>query len=145
RNAGQPVDSDMDVLGGFPAARNIEVATARRAGANKDRVELLGEKLLEAVDALTPAELDAEIENVTAFLVNHGLWQAEPRNLRADHAARLGVAVKHHAGVTERCEIARHRKRGGAAADKRDALSVLACGGVRQAGLDVILEIGGDA
>src|SRR6266436_8346327 len=145
RNAGQPIDADVDVFGGFLAARNIEVTAARGAGADKDGVEIPGEQLSEAVDALAGAELDAEIENVAAFLVNDGLWQAEPRNLRADHAARLGVAVEHHAGVAERCEIARDRERGGAAADERDALAVVACGRTRQAGPDVVLEIGGDA
>src|SRR6266436_880491 len=145
RNAGQPVDADVDVFGRFLAARNIEVTTARGAGADKDSVEILGKQLPEAVDALPAAELHAEIENVAAFLVDDGLRQAEPRNLRADHAACLGVAVEHHAGVTKRCEIAGNREGGRAAADKRDALSVLACGRAWQAGPDVVLEIGGDA
>src|SRR5258708_33128191 len=142
RNAGQPVDADMDVLGGFLAARNLEVAPARSAGTHKDGLEILGEQRSEAIDALAAAELDAEIENVAAFLVDDGLRQAEPRNLRADHAACLGVAVEHNAGVTERCEIARDPERSWAAADERDALAIVACGRPLQAGLDFILQIG---
>src|SRR5215831_17546795 len=105
----------MDVFGGFPAARDIEVTSARSAGANKDGVEILVKQLPEAVDPLAAAELDAEVEYVAALLVNDRFRQAEPRNLRADHAARLGVAIKHHAGVAERREIARDREGGGAA------------------------------
>src|SRR5262249_10734005 len=96
----------MDVSGGFPAARNIEVAPRGRSGADKDGVAIPGEQLSEAVDGLTATELDAEIENVVAFLIDDGLRQAEPRNLRADHAAGLGVAIEHHAGVAERSEVA---------------------------------------
>jgi hypothetical protein len=35
---GQPVDADMDVGGGFLAARHVEVAAARRAAADEHRV-----------------------------------------------------------------------------------------------------------
>src|SRR5262245_17259065 len=145
RNARQPVDADMDVLGGLPAARNIEVTAARGAGANKDGVEIVGEEPSEAVDALAAAELDAEIEDVAAFLVDDGLRQAEPRKLRADHAARFQVASENDGVVAERREVTGDRERGGAAADERDALAVLAWGRARQAGLDIVLEIGGNA
>ena len=40
-------------------------------------------------------ELDAEVEDVAALLVDHGLGQAEPRDLRADHAAGLGILIEH--------------------------------------------------
>ena len=42
RDAGQPVDADMDVLGRFLAAGNIEIAAARRAAADENRVEIFG-------------------------------------------------------------------------------------------------------
>ena len=48
----QPVDADMDVGGGFLAAGDVEVAAARRAGADEDRVVVLGQQRLQAVDAL---------------------------------------------------------------------------------------------
>ena len=74
---------------------------------------------------LPPTNVDAEIEDVAAFLVEHAFRQAEFRDLRAHHAAGQRVLVEHHAFVAERHEIARHRERGGAGADERDALAVL--------------------
>ena len=127
RDVGEPVDADMDVGGGFLAAGNVEVAAARRAGADEDRVEALAEQLLHAVDVLAAAELDAEVEDVAALLVDHAVGQAELRNLRADHAAGALVAVEHDAFIAERREVARDRERGGAGADQRDALAVLRC------------------
>ena len=85
----------MDVLGRFLAAGNVEVAPARRAGADEDRVPIFGKQRLHAVDALTAAELDAEAEDVAAFLVDHAVGQAEFRNLRADHAAGFRILVEH--------------------------------------------------
>ena len=111
--------------GGFLAAGNFELAAARRAGADKHRVEVLGEQLLQAVDAVAAFELDAEIEDVVGFLVDHRIRQPEFRNLRPHHAAGLGVGIEHGAVIAERREVAGHRQRGGAAADDRDALAVL--------------------
>ena len=144
RDVRQPVDADVDVLAGFLAARNVELAAARRAGADEDRVEVLRQQLLHAVDARAAFELDAEVEDVVGFLVDHGVGQAEFRNLRPHHAAGLGVGIEHGAVVAERGEIARHRERGWAAAHQRDALAVLRRG-LRQPAADVVLEIGGDA
>ena len=70
RDRGQPVDADMDVLGRFLAAGNVEVAAARRAGADEDRVVVFGQQRLHAVDAFAAAEFDAEVEDVAAFLVD---------------------------------------------------------------------------
>ena len=124
RHRRQPVDADVDVLGRFLAAGNVEVAAARRAGADEDRVPAFRQQRLQAVDALAAAEFDAEIEDVAAFLVDHVVGQAEFRDLRAHHAAGFGVAVEHHALIAERREIARDGERGRAAADQRDALAV---------------------
>ncbi len=132
RHAGEPVDADVNVLGGLLAAGNLEIAPARRAGADEDRVPRLGQQALEAVDALAAAEFDAEIEDVVALLVDDGFRQPEARDLGADHAAGLGVLVEHDAAVAERGEIARHRERGRTAADQRDALAVLRDGGLGQ-------------
>ena len=108
RDRGQPVDADMDVGGGFLAAGNVEVAPARRAGADEDRVPAFGQQRLQAVDALAADELDAEVEDVVAFLVDDGFGQPEARDLRADHAARLRVLVEHHA-VSSRAARGRAR------------------------------------
>ena len=48
RDARQPVDADMDVRRGLLAAGDLEVAPARRAAADEDRVPILGEQRLEA-------------------------------------------------------------------------------------------------
>ena len=145
RHRVQPVDADVDVLGRFLAAGNVEVAPARRAGADEHRVPAFGQQRLQAVDAGAAAELDAEIEDVAAFLVDHAVGQTEFRNLRADHAAGFGIAVEHDAMVTERRQIARHRQRGGAGADQRHALAVLARRRLRHALAHVVFVIGGDA
>src|SRR5262249_59789919 len=92
-----------------------------------DGVPAFREQRLEAVDAFAADELDAEIEDVAAFLVDDGFRQTEAWDLRADHAARFGILVEHHALIAERRQIARHGERGGAAAHERDALAVL-CG-----------------
>ena len=71
RDRGQPFDADVDVGGGFLAAWNLEFAAARRAGADEHRIEILGEQLLKAIDAVAALELDAEVEDVVGFLVDH--------------------------------------------------------------------------
>ena len=141
----QPVDADMDVGGGFLAAGKLELAPARRAGADEDRVPAPGHEGLEAVDALAAHELDAEIEDVVALFVDDGFRQPEARDLRADHAAGLGVLVEHGAVIADGGEIAGDGERSGTAPDQRDALAVLVDGGARQPGADVFLVVGGDA
>ena len=144
-DARQPVDADMDILGRFLAAGNVEIAAARRAAADKDRVEVFRKQRLHAVDALAADERDAEIEDVAAFLVDHVFRQAEFRNLCAHHAAGQRVLIEHHALIAERGEIARHRERSGPAADERNALAVLLLRRLGQAPADIVLEVGGDA
>ncbi len=39
---GEPFDADVDVGGGFLAAGDLELAAARRAGADEDRVVIFG-------------------------------------------------------------------------------------------------------
>src|ERR1700746_421779 len=135
----------MNVGGGFLAAGKLELAPARRAGAGEDRVPIPGHERLEAVDALAAHEFDTEIENVVALLVDDGFRQAEARNLRADHAARLGVLGEHRAVIAERDEIARDGERGRTAADQRYALAVAVRGGPRQPRPNIVLVVGGDA
>src|SRR6185437_13291406 len=124
RHRGQPVDADVDVLRRFLAAGNIEVAPARRAGADEDRVPAFRQQRLHAVDTLAAAEFDTKAEDVAGLLVDHAVRQAEFRNLRADHAAGFGIAVEHHHVVTERCQIARHGEGGRSATHQGHALAV---------------------
>ncbi len=98
-----------------------------------------------AVDTLAADELDAEMEDIVGFFVDHGFGQAEFRDLRAHHAARFGILIEHGAVIAERRQIARDGQRGRPTADERDALAILDRSGPRQAALDVVLEIGGDA
>src|SRR5207302_5818065 len=117
RDAGEPVDADVDVLRRLATPGDVEVAPARRAGTYEHRIVVLGEQRLEAADTLAADELDAEVENVTTLLVDDGFGQAELRDLGADHSAGLRVGVEHHAMVAERRKVARNRKRGRPAAD----------------------------
>ncbi len=135
----------MDVLSRFLAAGHVEIATARRAGADEHRVVIFREQRLQAVDALAADEIDSEIEDVVAFLVDDRIRKAEFRDLRAHHAAGFRIAVEHGAVIAERREIARDGEGGGSAANQRDALAVLFRCRFRQQLLHIILEIGGDA
>ncbi len=127
---GQPVDADVDVRRGFLAARNVEVAAARRAGADEHRVPAFGQQRLQAVDAPAAAKFDAEIEDVVALLVDHRCRAGGTSGSAcASCRRRSEVAVEHHAFIAQRREVARDGERGGAGADQRDALAVLACAG----------------
>src|SRR5262245_43415400 len=145
RDAREPVDADVDVLRRFLAARDVEVAPARCAAADEDRVVLLGEQLLERRDVRAAAELDAEVEDVADLLVDDLLREPELRDLAADHAARLRVAVVDDDLVAERREVARDGEGRGAGADAGDALAVLLRGALRQPPADVFFVVGGDA
>src|SRR5579863_1518682 len=144
RDAGEPVDADVNIACRILAAGDVELAAARRAGAYEDRVVIFGKQLLQAVDACTASELDAEVENVVAFLVDHRIGKAEFRNLRPHPAAGLRVLIEHDAVVAERREVACYCQRSRTAADDRDPLAVLLAD-TRHAALDVVLEVGCDS
>src|SRR5215467_8330291 len=132
----------MDVGRGFLAAGDVELASARCAGAYEYCVPVFRQQRLEAVDALTTHEFDPEVENVVAFLVDDEFREAETRDLGTDHAARLRVLVEHDAAVAKWREIAGDRERGRAAAHQRNALAVRHRSPVGQATLDVVLVVG---
>src|SRR5258706_140664 len=92
-NGRKPVDADMDVLRRFFPAGNIEVASARRARADEDRVIALLDQLFHAVDFHTALELDAQSKDVADLLVDDFHRQAEARHLRPDHDARPRILV----------------------------------------------------
>src|SRR5690606_38971119 len=77
RHAGEPVDADMDVGGGFLAAGNVEIAAARCTGADHDGIVAFGKQRLHAVDPGAATKIDAEIEDVIRFLIDHAVGQAE--------------------------------------------------------------------
>ena len=136
----------MDVRGRFLAAGDFELAPARRAGADEHRVEILGEQLLHAVDAVAELELDeTAIEDIADLLVDRFLGQAEARDLRTDHAARALVLIEDDEFVAERRQIAHHRQRCRSASDECDPLAVLLRRQRRQEPADVVFVVGGDA
>src|SRR5262249_17707077 len=49
-DAGQPVDADMDMAGRFASTRNVEIAAARRAAPDKDRIPFVTQQRLQATD-----------------------------------------------------------------------------------------------
>src|SRR6202035_3236962 len=101
RDRRQPVDADMNVRGCFLAPGKLELAPARRAGADENRVPIPGQQFLEAVDALAAREFDAEIENIIALFIDDGFRQPEAWNLRADHPAGFGILVEHGAVIAD--------------------------------------------
>ena len=64
RHRGQPVDADMDVGRGLVPAGDRQVAPARRAAADEDRVVVVVQQRLQAVDALAEPHLHAEVGDV---------------------------------------------------------------------------------
>ena len=87
---GEPVDADMDVGRGLLAAREVEVAAARGAGADEDRVIALGQQRPSGCRRAGRARVSApRPSDVADLLVDHLLGQAEARDLAADHAAGL--------------------------------------------------------
>src|SRR5690606_28994185 len=142
---GQPVDADVDVRGGLLAARQVEVAPARRAAADEYRIVALREQRAHRIDAPAGDQVHAEVEDVAGFLVDDLLGQAEARYLGAHEAAGLRVGFVDRDLVAERREVARDGQRRRTGADARDAASVRARGALRQALADVVLEIRRDA
>ncbi len=143
-DGGKPFDADMDVCRRFLAAGYVEVAAARRAGADEDRVVPLRQQCLQAAHAFVQPCRDAEAKNIAHLFVDHLLRQAEARDLGADHAAGLGVVVIDHDLVADRRKVACDGEGGRPAADAGDALAVSRLGRARQARGDVAFVIGRD-
>ena len=135
----------MDVRRGLLSSGDVQVAPARRAGTDEDRVVIFGQQRLHAVDPLAQPHLETEVGDVADLLVDHLLRQAEVGDLAADHAAGARVAIIHHAVIAERGEIAGHGQRGRTGADQGDALAIVRRSRFRQARADVALVVGGDA
>ncbi len=98
----------MDVGGTFVATGNREVTATRRARTDEDRVIIFGQQPLEAVDTLTKAHFRAETGDVTDFLVDHFLRQAEFRDLAADEPAGTRIRVVDDQFIAQRRQIACH-------------------------------------
>src|SRR6266446_1793792 len=141
RHRGEPVDADVDVLRALLAPGEVEVAAARRARADEERVVALAHQFLHG-RYFSMYERDPQIEDVAHLLVDHLERQAEARDLRPDHAAGARILVEDGDLVAERSEVARHGERGRAGADAGDLLAVrFAFLGKPWA--DVVLVVGG--
>jgi hypothetical protein len=101
-------------LRGFLAAGNVEIAPARRAGADEDRV-VASRAAPSGCRRAAAAKSRRRDRGCSRLLVDHRIRQAEFRDLRAHHAAGLRVAVEDHDLVAERREVARDGQRGRAA------------------------------
>jgi hypothetical protein len=88
RHRGQPVDADVDAGRGLLAAGDVQVAPARCAAADEDRVPVLGQQGLHR-SMRWWLELDAQAQDVADLFVDHRLGQAEARDLGAHEAAGL--------------------------------------------------------
>ncbi len=141
RDRRQPVDADVDVLRRFATTGDVEIAATRGAAADEHGIESFAQQRLHARDLDAWPELDAEIEHIADLFVDHHVRQPELGDLGSHHAAGGGIAIEHHAVVTERHEIARDGQRRRTCADQRDALSVLDGDRLGQAIADVVLEI----
>ena len=145
RDAGEPVDTDVDVGLGLLTARNIELAAARGAGADEHRVIALGQQALKALNPLAGAHGHAEAGDVVHLLVDHRFRQPEARDLAPDHAAGLRIGVDDGQLIAQRGQVAGDGQRGRPGADQRHALAVAVGRRLRQPGGDVGLVVGGDA
>ena len=106
-------------------ARDVELLPLRRAAADEHRVVPLGEQCLEARHRRVVAHVDAHVDDVVDFLVEHGGRKPEGRNVEAHEPAGLLVLLVDHDLVAERHQVVRDRERRRAGADQRDALAVL--------------------
>src|SRR5205823_269953 len=93
-DGGEPVDADLDVGRRFLAAGNVEVLALGGAGADEDGIEAFLEQLLEALDLVTEARFDAEVEDALDLLVEHANRQAEGGDVGAHQPAALGVLLE---------------------------------------------------
>src|SRR5207237_5196322 len=120
-HARYPVYLEVAVRPPVLATGIVDVAPARGAVADEDRVVTFGHQRFHAVD-FSLLETNAEVEDVVYLLVDHFHRQAEARDLGPDHAAGAMVLVEDRHVVAERREVARHGERRGAGADAGDAL-----------------------
>ncbi len=143
----QPVQTDVDVLRRFGSTGQIQIASARRAAADEDRVVVLREQIAHRFDARVASEIDAEIEDVADLFVDHFFGQTETRHLRAHEPAAFLFGFENGDVIAERREITRDGQRRRPRAHAGDAFSVLVHRRFRHARFHggVVFVVGGDA
>ena len=112
RDGGEPVDTDMDIPGGFLPARDIQILAARRAGSDKHRIEVFIENSLEARHLMAKTGFHTHVEDDAYFFIDHLLRQPEGRDIGAHKPTAALVLLEQDASVAQGHEIARDREAG---------------------------------
>src|SRR5271154_5484052 len=94
-DAGEPVNANVDVRPGLASTRYFEVAAARRAAADENRVVAFAHEAFQTVDATLRNELTAGRQRVTDLFVDHIVGQPKLGNLPANHAAGARIGAEH--------------------------------------------------
>src|SRR5690606_5227577 len=147
-DAGQPVDADVDLgVRLLAAGQVLQVAAAGGAGADEDRVVVLVEQALEALDVGVVLGDHPHADDVANLLVEHFLGEAERRNLAAHETAAGLLGIEDVQLVAERRQVAGHGEGRGTGAHQGNALAVLLGGLGGDALGDILLDlvVGGDA
>ncbi len=140
----QPVDTNVNVFR-VVTPWQLEFLAARRAGTDEYGVEAtVVQQVFQAVDAVIQLQIDAHVEDVIDFLVEHLGRQAELRNIGTHEAAGRVELFEHRDLVTERYQVVGDGQRRTSGADQRDLLAVCLIRRLRQPITDVITVIGGD-
>ena len=141
-DARQPIDADGDVFVHLVAARQLEVPSPRRAGANEIGIEVHIQHRFHAGDFVAEMTLNAHVEDQVHLLLQHVRRQPESGNLAAHHAAARRILLEQMHLVTERQQVPRHRQRRRPRPQERDALAVLGGGHPGHVRPDVALVVG---
>ena len=125
----QPFDPDMDHGAPFLAARQVgQVAAARGAGADEDRIVAFGQHFLHAGDPVVEIGGDPHVEDVVDLFVQDRFRQTEGGHLAAHEAAACVLVVVEIDLVAERHQITGHGQGGRTAADQGDFFAVFLAG-----------------
>lgn len=67
----QPVNTHMDMGGGFLASGNIQFTTTWRTATDKNGIKALSHQVLKRIDPLPTAEINPHVEDVTRLFINN--------------------------------------------------------------------------
>ena len=143
----EPVDADVDVRRRFLAAGDVEIAPARRAGADEDRVVAFAEQRLQDYRCADRTRSSTPSRGCSRPLRRSPIRAGGTRGICVrimPPAAR--VAVEHGDVVAERRQIARDgQRRRARRRSARRACRSSSRGACGIASRDVVLVVGGDA
>src|ERR1700722_8601522 len=137
----QPIDTDMDAIGVMTAG-DVELFSARRSRADKDRIEALAEQRPHAMNGRVVSNLNSHVEDLVDLVHENAFGQAEGGNVGAHQSAGPVVLFEEDNFVAQRHQVVRDRERGRSRADTCDALSVFLAGDLGKTIGDVVAQIG---